>query len=624
MPVSASTPRRSLRATQSDPALQPALKPEPPRVLLKVLAGYAFAAAASLVLAARVLKLWHGDLSVPMNDYRDALLHQLWFKGVIEHGWYLTNPSLGAPGVLEMHDYPLAESLHFFVVKLLGLAAPNFGVAFNLYFLLGFPLAAMTCLFALRRFQVSYPSACAAGVLFSLTHYHFFRGEEHLFLASYYIVPLSVMVVLWIYLGRLALPLTKASLGQPPEEHVAGKRRFWAAAAIALLQASAGVYYAFFACYLLLVAGGAAALGERKVRPLLLAGAIVAVTMLGGLANMAPNLIYRFQHGANPEAGHRELVDAEIHSLKIGQMLLPAPEHRLKKWAGARKKYDALPLSDGEKKGGSLGVIASAGFLFLLAALARPRGGSATGRLIDGLSLVNVFSLLLAVNGGFGTLIALLASPQIRGYNRISIYIAMFSLFAAAILFDRCLNWAQRTGRRQWPLYAALAAVVVLGVIDQAGRGRVPDYAGLTARFANDAAFVAAVESQLAPGDMVFQLPYSPFPEHPPVLGVECYDLARPYLHSRQLHWSYGAMRGREADLWQREVQGKPPAELVAALKAKGFRGLYIDRRGYADRAVMLEAALQSLLGAAPIVSEDEHLSFFALDSAGSSPTGRG
>ena len=624
MSVSASPPRRSLRPTQSDPALQPALKPFAPRTVLTALTGYSFAAAASLALAARVLKLWHGDLSVPMNDYRDALLHQLWFKGVIEHGWYLTNPSLGAPGVLEMHDYPLAESLHFLFVKLLGLISTNFGMAFNLYFLLGFPLAAMTCLFALRRFQVSYPSACAAGVLFSLMHYHFFRGEEHLFLASYYIVPLSVMVVLWGYLGRVTFPFTKAALGQTPVEHAAGKKRFWAAAAIALLHASAGVYYAFFACYLLMVAGGAAALGERKLRPLALAGTIVAFTVLGGLANVAPNLIYRFQHGANPEAGHRELVDAEIHSLKIGQMLLPVAEHRLKKWAGARKKYDALPLSDGEKKGSSLGVIASAGFLFLLAALARPRDGSATGGLIDGLALLNIVSLLLAVNGGFGTLIALLASPQIRGYNRISIYIAMFALFAAAILFDRCLNWAQRTGRRRWPLYAALAAAVALGVIDQAGRGRVPDYAGLKSRFANDAAFVTQIESQLGPGDMVFQLPYSPFPEHPPVLGVECYDLARPYLHSRQLHWSYGAMRGREADLWQREVQNKPPAELIAALKAKGFRGIYIDRRGYADRAVMLEVALQSLLGTAPIVSDDGQMSFFVLDISGSSPSGRG
>jgi len=153
----------------------------------------------------------------------------------------------------------------------------------------------------------------------------------------------------------------------------------------------------------------------------------------------------------------------------------------------------------------------------------------------------------------------------------------------------------------------------VLGVVDQAGRGRVPDYAGLKVRFTNDREFVAAIESQLAPGDMVFQLPYFPFPEYPPVFGVECYDLARPYLHSRALHWSYAAMKGRQPDLWQRAVQGKPPAELLAAIEAKGFRGIVIDRRGYFDRAAGLEAELASLLHAKPMVSGDEQMAFFKL-----------
>jgi phosphoglycerol transferase len=497
------------------------------------------------------------------------------------------------------------------MLKLLGLATPEFGAAFNLYYLLGFPLAAMTCLFALRRFQVSYPSAIAAALLYAFTHYHFFRGEEHLFLASYYVVPLSVMVVLWVYLGRLTWPFQHAS---PDEPGAPG--RFWGSLAIALVQASAGVYYAFFACYLLLVAGGGAALRQRSLRSLAPAAALIAVTSFGGLANMAPNLLYRYRHGANPEVAKRDLNDAEIHSLKIGQMLLPAPRHRLAKWAHARQKYDATPLSAGEKQGCALGLIGSAGFLFLLGALLRSRGRSGEPQLIDGLAALNVFSLLLAVNGGFGTLIALLVSPQLRGYNRISIYIALFALFAAALGCDRLLAWQAKRGRTRWPLHLALAAVVALGIVDQSGRGRVPDYAGLKARFVNDAEFVARIEAALAPGDMVFQLPYFPFPEHPPVGGVECYDLARPYLHSHGLHWSYAAMKGREVDLWQREVQAKPAGELVSALAAKGFRGIYIDRQGYADRGAELESRLEALLGAPPLKSGDDRLSFFALGAA--------
>jgi hypothetical protein len=75
-------------------------------------------------------------------------------------------------------------------------------------------------------------------------------------------------------------------------------------------------------------------------------------------------------------------------------------------------------------------------------------------------------------------------------------------------------------------------------------------------------------------------------------------------------------LKGREADLWQRDVQGKTPAEMVAALEAKSFRGISIDRRGYADRAAELEGRLQGLLGVKPIVSGDEQMSFFALNQA--------
>ena len=164
MSLSLSSPRRPLRLRQIEPDPQPAASPRPMRRTLTALGAYAFVAAASLALLVRILKLWLADLSVPMNDYRDALLAQMWTKGVLEHGWYLRNPSLGAPGELQMHDYPLAEGLHFCMLKLLGLATPDFGVAFNLYYLLGFPLAAITCLFALRRFQVTYPSAMAASL----------------------------------------------------------------------------------------------------------------------------------------------------------------------------------------------------------------------------------------------------------------------------------------------------------------------------------------------------------------------------------------------------------------------------------------------------------------------------
>ena len=49
-------------------------------------------------------------------------------------------------------------------------------------------------------------------------------------------------------------------------------------------------------------------------------------------------------------------------------------------------------------------------------------------------------------------------------------------------------------------------------------------------------------------GAMVFQLPYRRFPETQPLARMADYDLMRGYLHSDDLRWSYGFMKGRPGD----------------------------------------------------------------------------
>jgi len=569
---------------------------------------YVAAAGLSVLFLARILKIWHADLSVPFDMSSDALFGQMWVKGIRDHSWYLFNPSLGAPSGLDMRDFPLADSLHFALIKLLVLVTPDFGTAFNLYFILGFPLTTCTTLFVLRRFGVSLAPALSASLLYAFVPYHFYRGENHLFLTSYFVVPLSIMVALWVYQGKLGWSQTRETTND------GGNRgRVIAAIVISIAQASAGVYYAFFACYLLLVAGAAAALDRRRLSSLAVAASLVILSSLGVLANITPSLVYWHRHGHNPEVARRTVDEAEIHGLKIGQMLLPAAQHRLASWARIREQYDRTPLSDGEKRGSSLGVVGGCGFLFLIGLLMTRRALSGDWEPACGLAVFNFFSVLLATIGGFGSLFSLLVSPMIRGYNRMSIVIALLSLFAVALLLDRAGQWWSRKGRPRYQFHLLLASLTVSGIIDEAGRRRVPDYVALRASFTNDAEFVARIEAALPDGAMVYQLPYARFPEFlaPHVLGE--YEHFRPYFHSDSLRWSYGAMKGRAEDLWQRELAARPIEEQVRAIAAKGFRGIYIDRHGFADRAAELESGLSGLLGSAPIVSGNQRMAFFKL-----------
>jgi phosphoglycerol transferase len=110
---------------------------------------------------------------------------------------------------------------------------------------------------------------------------------------------------------------------------------------------------------------------------------------------------------------------------------------------------------------------------------------------------------------------------------------------------------------------------------------------------------------------MVVSLPYEPFPE--PVQGLrDPYEPAKAFLHTDDLRWSYGAMRGRPED-WAAENTSKPAPELVAAARAEGFAGILLDREADAARSDALEAELRAAVGAEPERSPDGRFAFFRL-----------
>src|SRR5947207_2704777 len=100
---------------------------------LKPLALYAGAVALCLLLLASVLQLWRADLRVPFLYHGDAVWNLAMVKGLLEDGWYLHNDYLGAPGAMDMHDFPLIDSLFFLMLKGLAVATGDFTLAFNLY-----------------------------------------------------------------------------------------------------------------------------------------------------------------------------------------------------------------------------------------------------------------------------------------------------------------------------------------------------------------------------------------------------------------------------------------------------------------------------------------------------------
>jgi hypothetical protein len=555
---------------------------------LKTLGQYALVIILCSLILTWTMQLWRADFKVPFMYFVDSLFYSVATKGAIEHGWWLQNESLGAPEGLHYEAYPAIENFHFALIKLISLFTSNHALVLNLFYLLTFPLTAITSFYFLRSFKFSFGAALVVSLLYSFLPYHFFQSY-HLMMAAYYLVPLMVLVIVWVCL----------------EERLKGRKAI-ASSVICVIAGSCGVYYPEFFCFLLLVAGVFSWWNRRSVAPLLAALVLTGVVAGAVVINHLPTIMYQRTHGS-ASMGTRSVGDVEIMGLKITQLLLPIGGHRNEKFAALKNRYNLGPLIN-ENDTSSLGVVGSIGFLVLIGAIFSRRQ---LPGLIEALSRFNIAAVLLGTIGGFSALFALLVSPQIRAYTRISVFIAFFSLIVVAWLLDALFKRLP-TPRLRLVYYVGLTVVLVVGVLDQTGTSFffVPEYEKTKREYESDADFVSRIEASLPPRAMVFQLPYMPFPESPPLYQMKPYEHYKAYLHSKSLRWSYGAPFGEQEDKWQQAVAAQPTPELVKNVRAAGFSGIYLNLDGYADRA-KLQNELRAAVGVEPIWNREGNLLFF-------------
>ena len=195
---------------------------------------------------------------------------------------------------------------------------------------------------------------------------------------------------------------------------------------------------------------------------------------------------------------------------------------------------------------------------------------------------------------------------HIRSYNRIAIYIAFLSLFAVAWFAER-LRQLPQEALGVVGFHVGLAALTVVGILDQTSPPHAAARASSRAAFENDAKLVAAIEARLPEGSMIYEIPYLHFPE------ASSYNLLRPYLHSRRLRWSHGTMRGRLGDDWHCQLAEKSLPERLEMAALAGFSGVLFDREGGADGAAGLETDIATCLGAPSLVSDSGQFAFFEL-----------
>jgi hypothetical protein len=577
-------------------------------------------AALTLAAVAVHLQLWRAAWREPWVRGGDADFYLMVARSLGQHGSYLHDPNLGWPFGQSLADLPEGgDNLHLLALRFLAFVTRGPAAAVNIFYLATFAAVALTSHLVLRRLGMSRLGSALGAFVYAFAPYHFLRGEGHLLLSGYEMIPIGVLIALAVWNDPLPLLRSDGKRGIDLRS-----RRTWLLIVATIALASTGPYYFVFSMMLIAITAAFHAMNKASWRPVAAAALLIAVGVMAFAVNVSPSLLMNLGHGRNAAVGQRSPFETELYGLKISQLFVPREGHRIDVLRRLSDRTQGTEPHYQSESGQQLGLIGAVSLAGLLIAGGRQLAGRRRapppddGRsvLLGRLVVMTVACLLIGTVGGISFLVSAGGLRQIRAWNRISIVVAWLTVMAMVIAFDRGNawtrgRWGQRPALLRWapPLGASLIAAIAF--VDQGGHD-APAYAQIHAQYASDSAFFASVRARLDAGAAVFNLPYQAFPETSPRAQMGAYDEAAGYLYEPTLKWSFGFMRGRQPD-YPLMLEQQPAEQWMTAVAAVGFTGIVIDRNGYSNEQRVQEESQITELTGAPIVSADGHYSFYDL-----------
>ncbi|HZR04906.1 MAG TPA: hypothetical protein VFA61_03655 [Candidatus Udaeobacter sp.] len=544
----------------------------------------------SVLLTFLVMHLWRFDLNIPAVYWGDGLYVNVLAKALTEGAWNYHIARLGAPFGLDAVDFPYGCTLDLAIIKILTVITRNPFLSVNLYWLLTIAMAGAFAALFFRSLQIRHLASATFATLFAITPNVFFRNTAHLHSVQF-IVPAAAYLGVELARGRI---FGIAESNHPSEKRSTPRRIVVLSLVICAAIGLTFTYWGFFACIVVAVGSliGSCRSGNRKI--ILTALLYVAIIGTVSVAEKSGSLLYWYRNGVNRALWYKVPSQADTYALGIRQMLTPIPNHPLPLMRLIRDKIKAarFPNDANESFFAALGTIGAIGFVILIfVAVGRPRGrilGDARLRILS--SFVVAF-VLIAGAGGFGSLFNVFVIHEFRAYNRISPFVALFSLAAVAIIVDPFLARIKRYSQG-----LLCGCFLIFGAFDQISLVAFGNRGHEKRRFYEDQFFIRRLESRLPAGTMVFQLPYEDFVYGGRRERMLPGDQMRPYLHSKTLLWSWGAMSCRNNN-WTMMTAELPLDQFIERIIFAGFGGLLIDRYGYKDSKI--EQSLLSYLGPA-------------------------
>ena len=551
------------------------------------------------------------DINIPMSyfggDDMGVLVNA---KQFTEQGWNMTSDRLGTPFTVQYYDFTssMMHNVGLLIMKIFAVITGSAAAAMNLTYLSIYFMAGIISYFVMRNIKINCWINALASSVFAVSPYMLYRNIGHIVLTECYFIPLSILICLWIYERDDVLV---------PDRNFFKRKINYVVLFFTFLIANNGIaYYPFFTCFIFLVTAISKLLKTGKIRQGLRGVIATVMVCFFVVLSILPGKIYTLINGSNSAAIDRSgFEQAELYGLKIAQLFMPVNGH------GLYDKYidyynDAAFLVN-ENSTAYLGIIGMIGFIILGLWLFARRDGKdgILSKRLGYLSELNIAMVLLGTIGGIGAMFAFFISPMLRGYNRISIFIEYVAILAVALCMDRLVEVINAKkmlkGVLIYIVYGVFGLACIFSIWEGCPNLATPPYDTIREEYTSDKDFVETIENQLDEGAMIYQLPYHEYPEFGPVNDMWDYHLYVGFVHSDTLRWSYGSIKGREEDKWNKNVSEMNYGDMVRCLKEQGFVGIYVDRRAYLDdEFAELKTGLEGAVGDSFISSDNGNLYF--------------
>ena len=524
--------------------------------------------------------------------------------------WYMND--MGAPFGVARYNFPMLMAFYYDFCYFFGFFTNNAIFITNLYYILTFILAVFGFVLVAKELKINYYLAVLGGIIFSFSQYHIFRSTHHLTASSYFVVTLVLYFCLHIVLKD---KFNNWNL------KIADKIKIYSSLILSsFLIGSVDIFYAYFGCAFIALCLLMALFSKRYIASL--RGLFFIIMILLVLVNnLYPSILNSIIHGTT-KTSMRAPYEVFFYGLSLVHLFMPRTFGEFHIFSWLTQSYNNSRLFRSEATASYLGIIGIIGFLVLLSVLLidsfrkilQKYEENSNKGMLKFLSRLNIFALLLGLQSAIGVFVALVGFTKVRTYNRISVYILLFSILTTIYLFDIFFKKFFKNFKpvsNQICLIILCIGLLFIHIKDTYLVKFSQNFDANNKKVSIVKKYATNINKHYKNGAMILQLPILTYPENYVSQKLtNCNFQVFPYLFTKNIKWSHGALNHTNESFFQKSLFGSDDIENdIINAKIQGFDGISINTDIYDYTDIL--ASVKKILGKPLFVSKNNKLYFF-------------